>query len=148
MASTDFNSDQVTKWEATPDEKVRANEFSGEVRIARFSFDNTGGTSASSGDTVELTRLPEGARIIEGSLEVTSTFSANANFNIGDGSSAARFNDSVIDIDATGVNAFAATDGEDGHLTTQLTADTPVIATFDTAGGNGAFNGYLLYVEV
>jgi len=148
MASTTFNSDQVTKWEATPNEKVRANELSGELRVARFSFDNTGGTSANSGDTVELTRLPEGARIVTGVLEVTTTFAANANFNIGDGSSAARFNSSVINIDAAGETEFAKLANEDGNLATELSAETPIVATFDTAGGNGAFEGYILYVDV
>jgi len=91
---------------------------------------------------------PEGARIVTGVLEVTTTFAANANFNIGDGSSAARFNSSVINIDATGETEFAKLANEDGNLATELSAETPIVATFDTAGGNGAFEGYILYVDV
>jgi len=143
-----FKSDQFTKWESQPTSNVNPSELSGEVRVARFSFDNTGGTAASSGDTVRLTRLPQNARVLDGKVEVTTTFAANANIQIGVDGTADKYS-GTIDVDATGVNDFASSTSENGILSS-VTNDggEELIATFDTAGGNGAFEGYVLYVDV
>jgi len=144
----EFNSDQIAAVEGTPTTKLRANENEGEVRVARFSFDNTGGTAASSGDTVRLTRLPEKARVLDGKVEVTTTFAGNANIQIGVDGAAGKYS-GTIDVDATGVSDFASNTDENGILSTETgDAGEELIATFDTAGGNGAFEGYVLYVQV
>jgi len=142
----EFDSDQFTKWNNVPAEKVEPSELGGELRVARFSFDNTGGTSASAGDTINLTRLPEGSRVLFGEIEVETTFATNADLDIGIASDVDKYSDG-LDVDATGVSQIAQNVAESGLATDQLGANfEDVIATFVTAGGTGKFQGYLVYV--
>ena len=49
----------------TPREHVKANELGGEVRVARATYE---ATSLASGDVINMFTLPDGARILQGSL--------------------------------------------------------------------------------
>lgn len=143
-----YKSDQIAKWEATPASKVNPSEYSAEVRVARFSFDNTGGTSLSASDVVRLTQLPENARVLRGRIDVTTTFATDANIQVGVSGTADKYSD-TIDADSTGQTDFAHSASNNGMLSS-ITGDNgeEIIATFDTAGGNGAFEGYIEYVQV
>ncbi len=49
----------------TPREHVKANELGGEVRVARATYE---ASSLASGDVINMFTLPDGARILQGSL--------------------------------------------------------------------------------
>jgi hypothetical protein len=49
----------------TPREHVKANEIGGEVRVARATYE---ASSLASGDVINMFTLPDGARILQGSL--------------------------------------------------------------------------------
>lgn len=58
-------STQRTNSRATPAAMNKANEMSGRVRIAHGTYE---ASSLASGDVIEMFTLPDGARLIEGSL--------------------------------------------------------------------------------
>jgi len=58
-------STQRTNSRATPATMNKANEMSGRVRIAHGTYE---ASSLASGDVIEMFTLPDGARLIEGSL--------------------------------------------------------------------------------
>ena len=145
---TEFNSDQFAKWEATPAEMVEPNELNGELRVARFSFDNTasGATSASANDTIKMTKLPEGSRVLFGELEVTDAFATGATLDIGTSGAQDKYQADLA-MDATGVSQIASNVAESGLGSDQLgNTSEDIIGTLESAGGKGAFEGYLVYV--
>lgn len=144
-----FESDQVSGFNAKPVSKVEASQAEAETRIKRFSFDNTGGTSASPGDDVELFDLPPKARVVRGRIEVTTAFGSGANINIGTSGDNDKYTATAVDADSTGATAFANNTSSNGMLSNTVSEDgETVLATFDTAGGNGAFEGFIEYVQV
>jgi hypothetical protein len=57
---------QKTKWnQTTPSENISTTEMSGRIRIAHAVYE---ASSLASGDVIEMFNIPNGARLIEGSL--------------------------------------------------------------------------------
>jgi len=57
---------QKTKWnQTTPSENISTTEMSGRIRIAHGVYE---ASSLASGDVIEMFNIPNGARLIEGSL--------------------------------------------------------------------------------
>lgn len=138
-----FNSDQVALTEGKPTAKIPASQRDGEVRILFFSFDNTGGTALASGDSIRLGPLPKTARILRGEVAVTSAFSAG-NLTFGVDGSASKFGSAAAG--STGSKSFAATVTDGGLLTTEV-GEQEILATAGAALGNGAFTGFVEYVQ-
>lgn len=80
-----FDSKQIKQWEAQGHAPIKANELHGRVRIAYFQFqadrDATGGVVAQN-DTVRLAQLPEGARLIGGTIK-HGAFGASVTLDLG-----------------------------------------------------------------
>lgn len=139
-------SDQITNLDATPRQQIKTNEWNGRVRVAYWSFATPAGTVAVN-DTIELVKLPKGARILHGRAfwEAMSSGAGDASVQIGVSGTAGKYL-GTTSVDAAGSAVFADTvalnSGE------ELAADTTIIATALTeawAAGK-KFNGYVLYV--
>ena len=63
--ATVYSDVQTQRTQNTPREHVKANELGGEVRVARATYE---ASSLASGDIIEMFTLPDGARILSGSL--------------------------------------------------------------------------------
>lgn len=139
-----FKSSQVTTLDAG--EKLTTKDAYGRVRRAVFTFTTpTGGVAIH--DTVELCRVPSGARIMGGhfAAEAMSSGGAAASMQLGDGTTADRFL-GTTSIDAAAEGSFGDTiatgflDVLSGELTLTATALTEAWA----AGQH--LSGYLEYV--
>ena len=139
-----FKSDQVTNLDAG--EKLSTKDAYGRVRRAVFTFAvPTGGIAVD--DTVELCRVPSGARVLGGryAAEAMSTGGAAASMQIGDGTTATRFL-GTTSVDAITAGSFADTIAT-GFLDT-LSGELTLTATVVTEGWAAAkkLHGYLEYV--
>lgn len=107
MAS--HKSTQETKRTSIPPKMLSTTEAHGRVRVAYFDFTVPAG-GAAVGDTVDLARLPKGARILGGdwSAEAMSSGAGDAQMSIGDGTTAARFL-AATSVDAVADGRFANT---------------------------------------
>lgn len=137
----DFNSTQFAKFEGDPRQAVKVNEWGGRVRMAFWSY-TADGTEADT-NTIGLVRLPQGARVIDGHLAHGAH--TGADLLIG----------TVADPDRYLTTGDIALDGSISFLQTEanfygeeLTEDTDVIATVDTATltSGEILNGHILYV--
>ena len=63
--ATVYSDVQTQRTQNTPREFVKANELGGEVRVARATYE---ASSLASGDVIEMFSLPDGARILSGTL--------------------------------------------------------------------------------
>jgi hypothetical protein len=171
-----YNSAQEADTRATPNTRIPPAESSGEVRVARFSFDQAatgqgGGSALAGNDIIRLCRLPLGARVIFGELEIT-TASGNSGItlDIGDTNDVDRYGDGLATNSATQLN-LANTVALHGLLSHRVgtgdatgrdPVDNPaddvdeihIQATVLDSGSSGvsagqgfAFEGYLLYVQ-
>lgn len=143
---TAHKSVQETKRQASPPKMLATDELAGRVRIAHFKFTVPAGDAAID-DTIDLTTLPKGARIIAGHLayEAMSTGGAAASVQIGTAASAAKYL-GTTSVDAAGTTAFANTVAlAYGDL---LAADTTIIATVKTEAlaATKILTGHILYV--
>lgn len=84
--ATDYKSEQVTNIDAVPQVKVQANE-KGKIHTQYFSFSVPGGSIVSQNDTVELLRLPKGARLLGGLIK-GEAMAGSSTASIGDGTTA------------------------------------------------------------
>lgn len=171
-----YNSAQEADFRATPNQRVAPPESSGEVRVMRFSFDQAatgqgGGNALAGDDIIRLGRLPLGARVLFGRLEITTAAgNADIDLDIGDANDVDRYADGVDANSATQVD-FANTVALHGMLTHRVgTGDTTtrdpvdnpaddvdekdIQATVLDGGSSGisadqdfAFEGYILYVQ-
>jgi len=83
----DYKSDQVTNIDAIPQVKVQANE-KGKMYTQYFSF--TVPDDVSQDETVELLRLPKGARLLGGLIK-GEAMAGSSTASIGDGTTAALY---------------------------------------------------------
>src|SRR5262245_36822835 len=84
MAVTNEKSTQMTKLTSSPKQELSVKELDGRLRVARF--DHTQGAAAGDiGSTVDLVRLPAGARVLPrfSYLLSTATFGAARTLSIG-----------------------------------------------------------------
>jgi len=135
-------SDQYTKLNAST--KLDPTELRGRVRIAYFKRSTSAALPVASGDTIKLTQLPSGARVIGGNVAF-GAMGASATAKIGTAADDDRYSGSV-DVSAAGHSELAGTIAK--NTCDALTADTDIILT---AGGanyaaDKAVVGYLLYV--
>jgi len=141
-----LKSDQITNLDAVPQVLGDPTEFGGRIRSAYFSFTVPTGNAAVN-DTVQLTKVPSGARILDGRLtsEAMSTAGGDASIQIGDGTTAAKYL-GTTSVDAAAeadfANTFALNSGE------KLTAELVLTATVITEAWLAAkkLNGYVRYV--
>ncbi len=88
MAS--FNSTQMAKLLATPVQHIRSDEH-GRVRRAFFAWEDATATPAfGTSDTINLCRLPPGARVLGGEMYWEAN-TATATFNVGIAGSASKY---------------------------------------------------------
>ena len=138
-----YNSDQAAKYLAVPATKLAPDELGGRQRILRWSYTTpTGGVAATS--TIELGKLPAGARVISGLIQF-GAMGATATAHVGTVADTDRYAAS-IDVAAAGTSAIANTAAL--YLYDVTTAETVVIATANVATwvAAKAFNGNMLYV--
>lgn len=115
---------QYAKTQQTPITKLTPNEFGGEVRVAYAKWDSDDG-SLDNGDTVNLFRLPSGARILSVGA-VFGAFGSSVVLDVGTGGTADLF---AADVDVSGAGTYlAASDSLDA-----LSDDTLLIATLSGA---------------
>lgn len=144
---------QRTNSRATPVVMNKTNEFGGSVRVAHGTYE---ASALASGDVIEMFRLPDGARILSGSLAhdamgASTTLSVgHGAYNNADGTavsldadefkaSAASTSAQKVDVAATlalgsGIEVDA---DEDGY---------PVTVTMGGAAGTGTVELTMLYV--
>jgi hypothetical protein len=104
-----YKSTQETKRTASPPKMLAAHELKGRVRVAWFDYTvPTGGVAVD--DTVDLTTLPIGARILGGEMafEAMSSAAGTAQIQVGDGTTADKYL-GTTSVDAAGTSPFANT---------------------------------------
>ena len=104
-----LKSDQITDLDKIPQVLGDPRDFGGRVRVAYFSFTVPTGDAATS-DTVQLTKVPSGARILGGwfAAEAMTTAGGDASIQIGDGTTAAKYL-GTTSVDAAAEADFAVT---------------------------------------
>ena len=117
--STAYNS----IYQAVPSSLVRANEIGGRLRVAYGVYE---ASSLASGDVINMFRLPQGARIIEGNLS-HDALGSSTTLSIGH---AAYTNSggTSVGLDATHFKAAAATTSATGQV---VCANTLALGKFD-----------------
>jgi hypothetical protein len=140
MANT--NSAQITQILAVPTEHVKVNELGGRVRTAYFSVAAV--PTSGAGDTMTLTRIPKGARVIRGVLQFTVAQGATATTAIGISGTTGKYRAAAV-TNATTEFVFATTAAE--NMGSETTAEETIIATNAAAAWTAAaFRGYIQYV--
>lgn len=143
---TAYNSTQETKRTAIPPKPLDTNELKGRVRIAHFRFVVPAGNAAIA-DTVNLTAIPAGARIIGGNAawEAMSTGAGTAQIQIGTSATANAYLDTTS-VDAAGSAAFANTVAL--AYGTEVADETVIVATVagEAWAAGKVLTGHLLYV--
>jgi len=113
---TDYNSVQFAKWESVPPQMVGANEYYGNVRLARFEYTmDTDANSYTVGDRIFLTKVPKGAHILPVSKVESEALGSDIEIKIGyEGSDTAllAFTDfsSSVDTEMEPVDEMSATE--------------------------------------
>lgn len=131
-----LKSDQFTKLDASPPERLPPDEFYGRRRVSYFSFTVPVGNAAIN-DTVQLCRVPAGARLLGGKFksEAMTTGAGAASIQLGDGTTAAKYL-GTTSIDAAAEGEFADTValnyGE--KLASELTLTATVVTEAWAAG--------------
>lgn len=100
---------------------LQANQLGGRARIATFRYKTAGGGGPAVGDTVSLTKVPKGARVlgIWVQWEAMSSGAGTAGADFGDSGDPDRFV-AAENLDAAGTGKWLA-------LRTDNTADVPVL---------------------
>jgi hypothetical protein len=139
MANT--NSAQITQMVAVPTEHVKVNELGGRVRTAYFSV---AAVPTGVGDTMTLTRIPKGARVLRGVLQFTVAQGASATTAIGISGTTGKYRAAAV-TNATTEFVYATTAAE--NMGNETTAEETIIATNAAAAWTAAaFRGYIQYV--
>lgn len=135
-------SDIITGLRATPQTKPDSGQSNGKVRCDVFSW--TG--DAAQNDLVELTKLPVGARILNGFVDFND-FGTSITLDIGDGTTENKYLSALDVATAAGTSAFANTWALYGLGRERLS--TAITLTAKLEGGNpasGSLYGYVLYM--
>lgn len=136
-----FYSDQITGLRATPQSKPDSGVSNGKLRCDVFSF--TGDVAQN--DTVELCRLPVGARIMHGRVDFTD-FGTSITLDIGDGTTEDKYLAALDIATAAGQADFANTYARYGLGRERLSTAITLTAKFE--GGNpssGSLYGVIYY---
>lgn len=142
---TVHKSDQITKLDADPPERLLPDENGGKVRRLYFSFTvPVGGVAIN--DTVELAALPQNARVFGGYAEwdAMTTGAGAATMAIGDGVTAARFLEATS-VDAAGSSPVADTRAR-GYATKLGGGRLTATATVEAWAAGQALVGHLDFV--
>lgn len=134
-------SDQITGLLATPQTKTDSGVSNGKERVECFTW--TG--DAAQNDTVQLARLPVGARILGGRVDFTD-FGSTVTLSIGDGTTAGKYGSSIDITTAAGQADFANTWALYGLGRERLS--TAIVLTASFLGANpdsGSLRGYIKY---
>lgn len=138
-------SDQITDLETVPIVKVAAQDATGRVRHIRFSKTLT--SNLAIGETLELCKVPRGARIIGGhaAWEAMTTGAGAATMELGDGTTANKYLEATS-VDAAGASDFADTLGRNyGELVANEFTLTATASVEAWASGQ-AIAGHILVV--
>lgn len=140
---TAYNTDQFDK--ITGGGVPEAHEYSGELRVAYFEYTSPSGNEAA-GDTINLVRLPKGARVLTGQLH-TDALAANADLTVGDADDSDRYLAKVDADSSTNVELNSPSEAGFGHM---LSAQTDIVASFANGGmtSDDTIKGYIVYVPV
>jgi hypothetical protein len=143
---TAHKSVQQTKMTGVPQKALNTNELAGRVRVAYFSFTVPTATAAVN-DTIDLTTLPKGARILRGhaAWEAMSSAGGTAQVQIGVSGTANKYLDTTS-VDAAGSSAFADTVAL--NYGEELAAETTLVAKVlgEAWAADKKFVGHVLYV--
>ena len=137
-----FDSTQYAKFAADPRQAVKINEWGGRVRAAFFSYTALGTEVAT--DTINLVRLPKGARVLDGHV-VLDTTEATLTMDIGTAADPDKYGN---DLDVNLLDAparFAHTPTLNYGVET--TEDEDVIALLNVVGltAGTVVTGHMLY---
>lgn len=134
-------SDQITNLRASPPTKPMSGESRGKLRVSAFTF--TGDVAQN--DTVELARIPEGARIYSGRVDFTD-FGTSVTMDIGDGTTENKYASAIDVATAAGQSDFANTWALYGLGRERVTAGFTLTAKFEAANpDSGTIRGYIVY---
>lgn len=124
---------------------LKPNQLGGRVRMAFFSL-NTTNVAVENGDTINLVKIPAGARVIGGQVAF-GAMGANATLTIGDAGDPDRLL-AALDVSAAGTAALASKDVVPGLLGHEYSAETIITGTAGGANYAAAkvLHGYILYV--
>jgi len=137
---------QSTQMQATALAPNDVNEAGGRLRVAVFEFTTpTGGVGV--GDTVQLCKVPKGARIIGGHVDfgAMSSSTGTAQVKIGDGTTANKYLDTTS-VDSAGQADFANTAALNMLSVTSSEETITATAAGEAWAAAKTFNGYVLYV--
>lgn len=142
----DYLSTQATKLAAVPLQRLATDELGGRIRVAYFDFTVPAGNVATA-KTIELTRIPAGARLLGGKIafEAMSTAGGTAQIQIGDGTTAAKYL-GTTSVDTAGISDF----GDTAALNYGEKLTSELVLTATTAGEAWAatktLKGHVAYV--
>jgi hypothetical protein len=139
MANTD--SAQITAL-ASSSGKAASNELSGRLRVAYFSVAAV--PVVGIGDTMTLTKLPKGAKVLRGSFQFTVAQGATATMALGIAGSTGKYRAAATN-NVTTSEDFALVAAT--NMGNDTTAEETIIAT--NAGATwtaSAFRGYIIYI--
>ena len=138
-----YSSTQYSNYTSVPANLVKPNELGGRQRVAYFSV--TTSAFASTGDTINLTTLPKGARIVGGRIAWAAN-AASTTLTVGTSASATRYLGSTAVGASAGAADFANTVAL--NLGDELTAITVLVATPGGATWTAGTSilGYVEYV--
>lgn len=139
-----FLSDQLTNSAASPP-VMNESTVASKVKYHAFSFTSS---SVAQNDTVQLIKVPKGARIVDGRIGYTA-WGAAVTVSLGDGTTAAKYL-GATSIATAGVSDFANTIAlkglcSDVDLAAELTL-TATIGGAAPAAGAQSLNGYVKYL--
>jgi len=145
-------STQRTNSRATPVVMNKANELGGRVRVAHGVYE---ASALASGDVIEMFRLPDGARLLQGSL-AHDALGASTTLSVGyaahtdaDGSavaaSAAAYKAAAASTSAQKVDILATLALGSGSETNADDEGFPVTVTMGGAAGTGTIELTVLY---
>jgi len=146
-------STQRTNSRATPAVMNKANELSGRIRVAHGTYE---ASSLASGDVIEMFILPDGARLLEGSL-AHDAMGSSTTLSVGyaahtdaDGSavsaSAAAYKAAAASTSAQKVDILATLALGSGTETNTNEDGVPITVTMGGAAGTGTVELTIKYV--
>lgn len=144
---------QRTNLRGTPAVMVKANELGGRVRVAHGTYE---ASSLASGDVVEMFILPDGARLLEGSL-AHDALGASTTLSVGYGAhtdasgtavaaSAAAYKAAAASTSAQKVDVIATLALGSGSETDANEDGFPVTVSMGGAAGTGSIELTVKYV--
>jgi len=138
MANTD--SAQITAI-ASSSGKAAANELSGRVRVAYFSV---AAVPTGAGDTMTLTKLPKGAKVLRGVLQFSVAQGVTATTAIGIAGTTGKYRVAAV---TNATTEFVYAEIAAVNMGNDTTAEETILATNAAAAWTAAaFRGYLIYV--